>query len=325
MCATTSGCEIVCPPPIGSASLAHASCRRCGVTNCARSTAPIASSTRRSPTWRLSVSSSCCRVDSRAMPLACLDGVVADAQETLIPVDDAGLLRGDGVFEVIRLYAGRPFAMEDHLTRMVGSAERLRLPLDIDAFRSDAQTLLGAAAPQDALLRLVQTRGGRRIATIEPVPDRSEPVKLAFVEYAPTRTLDGVKSLSYAANMLATRLAVERGADEALLVTPHGRLLEGPTSSFFYVLGGTLYTPPLSDHILDSITRRRLVAALAVEERSVAVDEVPEMSEAFLAGTTREAQPVSEIEGRPLPQVPGPLTSRAGEAFRELVEAELGS
>jgi len=257
------------------------------------------------------------------MPLASLDGVVGDAEQTLIPVTDGGLLRGDGVFEVIRLYGGRPFALDDHLARMRESAERLRLPLDVEAFRRDAETLLGLVGPSDALLRLVATRGGRRIGLVEPVPDRSQPVKLALVEYAPLRTLDGVKSLSYAANMLATRLAAERGADEALLVTPHGRLLEGPTSSFFYVVDGELCTPPLSDHILDSITRRRVLAAVGVRERSVAVGEVADMSEAFLAGTTREAQPVSEIEGRALPAVPGPHTRAAGEAFRALVQAEL--
>jgi branched-chain amino acid aminotransferase len=259
------------------------------------------------------------------MPLASLDGVVGDAEQTMIPVTDAGLLRGDGVFEVVRLYAGRPFALDDHLVRMTESAGRLRLDLDVEAFRADAARLLGLVGPSDALLRMVMTRGGRRICTIEPVPDRSVPAKLALVEFAPVRTLDGVKSLSYAANMLATRLAVERGAHEALLVTPHGRLLEGPTSSFFYVLGGELCTPPLSDHILDSITRRRLVGAVSVRERSVAVDEIADMSEAFLAGTTREAQPVSEIEGRTLPQVPGPETVAAGEAFRALVERELGA
>ena len=257
------------------------------------------------------------------MPLASLDGVVGDAEQTTIPVTDAGLLRGDGVFEVVRLYGGRPFALEDHLARMTESAERLRLPLDAEAFRSDAATLLGLVGPSDALLRMVCTRGGRRICLVEPVPDRSAPVKLALVEYAPLRTLDGVKSLSYAANMLATRLATERDAHEALLVTPHGRLLEGPTSSFFYVLGGELCTPPISDHILDSITRRRLVAAVDVRERSVSVEEIADMSEAFLAGTTREAQPVSEIEGRPLPQVPGAATVAAGEAFRALVRREL--
>jgi branched-chain amino acid aminotransferase len=259
------------------------------------------------------------------MPLACLDGVVGDAEETRIPVNDEGLLRGDGVFEVIRLYGGRPFALDDHLERMERSAEKLRLPLDTAAFRSDAETLLGVAAPRDALLRLVQTRGGRRIATLEPVPDRSQPVRLALVEFAPTRTLDGVKSLSYAANMLATRLACERGADEALLVTPHGRLLEGPTSSFFYVIGDELCTPPLSDHILDSITRRRMMAVIEVRERPAAVDEIADMSEAFLAGTTREGQAVSAIEGRPLPEVPGPHTRAAAEAFRAAVQSELGA
>ena len=69
------------------------------------------------------------------------------------------------------------------------------------------------------------------------------------------RVLDGVKSLSYAVNMLATRLARERGFDEALLVTPHGRVLELPTASFFWVADGEVRTPPLSEHILDSITR----------------------------------------------------------------------
>ena len=262
---------------------------------------------------------------SRGQNLACLDGVVGDAEETVIPVTDAGLLRGDGVFEVVRLYEGRPFALDDHLVRMGESAARLRLEIDLDAFRRDTETLLGLVGPSDAMIRLVATRGGRRIGLVEPVPDRSEPVKLALVEYAPLRTLDGVKSLSYAANMLATRLAVERDAHEALLVTPHGRLLEGPTSSFFYVLGGELFTPPISDHILDSITRRRLVAAIDVQERSASVDEIADMSEAFLAGTTREAQPVSEIEGRPLPEIPGPQTVAAGEAFRALVARELAS
>jgi branched-chain amino acid aminotransferase len=259
------------------------------------------------------------------VPLASLDGVVGDAEQTLIPVTDEGLLRGDGVFEVVRLYGGRPFALDDHLERMGQSAGRLRLPLDVEAFRRDAEQILGLVGPSDALVRMVATRGGRRIITVEPVPDRSEPVKLALVEFAPVRTLDGVKSLSYAANMLATRLATERGAGEALLVTPHGRLLEGPTSSFFYVLGGELCTPPISDHILDSITRRRLLAAIEVRERSVSVDEVADMTEAFLAGTTREAQPVSEIEGRQLPQVPGSATVAAGEAFRALVRRELGA
>ena len=99
------------------------------------------------------------------------------------------------------------------------------------------------------------TRGGRRIAIGEPLPAYGATARVATITYAPTRVLNRLKTLSYAANMLAVRLAKEQGADEALLVTPHGRVLEGPTWTFFWAAGGTLYTPPLEDGILDSITR----------------------------------------------------------------------
>ncbi len=101
----------------------------------------------------------------------------------------------------------------------------------------------------------VITRGGRRLLMTEPLPRTPDHLRLKTVTYAPTRLLDGIKSLSYAANMLASRLAREEGFDEALLVTPHGRVLEAPTSSVFWVEGEQLLTPPLDEHILASITR----------------------------------------------------------------------
>jgi branched-chain amino acid aminotransferase len=256
------------------------------------------------------------------MPEACLDGVILDVRDARIPVTDEGLLRGDGVFEVIRIYDGRPFALDDHLARMEGSARNLRLPLDVEAVRADVDALLTAARPQDAKLRVVATRGGRRIVLLEPVPDLPPTTRLALVEYAPSRTLDGVKSLSYAANMLASRLARERGFDEALLSTPHGRLLEGPTQSFFCVLGGELCTPPLSDHILESITRRRVLALRDIRERPVARDDLGRVEEAFLASTTLEVLPVSAIEEHEY-AAPGPVTREVMAAFRDRVEAEL--
>jgi branched-chain amino acid aminotransferase len=149
-------------------------------------------------------------------------------------------------------------------------------------------------------------------------------VRLASVTYAPPRILDGVKSLSYGGNMLATRLAKERGADEALLVTPHGRILEAPTSTFFWVRDGVLRTPPLEEHILDSITRRLVVEEMEVEQASAALDDLAGAQEAFLASTVREVQPVSAIDGRNLP-VDGPVTARAAERVRARVEAALAS
>ena len=254
--------------------------------------------------------------------LASVNGVISPAEEARIPITDEGLLRGDGVFEVVRLYAGRPFAVDDHLARMARSAENLRLPFDGAAVRADLEAVLAAAEPEDGNVRLVVTRGGRRLVITEPMASQPQSISLGLVEYAPVRTLDGVKSLSYGANMLASRLAKERGFDEALLTTPHGRLLEGPTQSFFYVLDGELCTPPLSDHVLDSITRRRIVEVADVRERPTSREEIARFEEAFLASTTREAIPVHRIEDHEL-RVGGPRTEATARALRERIEAEL--
>jgi branched-subunit amino acid aminotransferase/4-amino-4-deoxychorismate lyase len=258
--------------------------------------------------------------------LAILDGTVMPAEEARIPATDEGLLRGDGVFEVIRLYGGRPFALDDHLERMGRSARNLRLEADVDAVRDDVHALLAQAGPVDAALRVLCTRGGTRLGLVEPLKERPAQLALATVTYAPSRILDGVKSLSYAGNMLAGRLAVERGADEALLVTPHGRVLEGPTNSFFCSFDGeTLVTPPLEDHILDSITRRRVLAVAPAREAVIAVDDLSRAREAFMASTLLEVHPVRAVDGRPLPAAPGPLTEAAAEALRAHIEDALAA
>jgi branched-chain amino acid aminotransferase len=108
-----------------------------------------------------------------APTLAILDGTVMDVAQAQIPVTDDGLLRGDGVFEVLRIYAGRPFGMDEHLDRMARSAETLRLPFDADAVRADATALIAEGEPGDAMLRLVVTRGGRRIGMLETTRRRA--------------------------------------------------------------------------------------------------------------------------------------------------------
>jgi branched-chain amino acid aminotransferase len=257
--------------------------------------------------------------------LAIVDGEVHPAAEARISVTDEGLLRGDGVFEVIRLYDGHPFALDDHLARMDRSAQGLRLPFDGDAVRDDIDRLLAAGEPGDGILRVLVTRAGRRIGLIETLKELPPTISLATVTYSPTRILDGIKSLSYGANMLATRLANEQGADEALLVTPHGRVLEAPTCSFFYSLDGSeLLTPPLDERILDSITRRRLVAVTAAREHTTTTDDLAQVKEAFLASTLREVHPVHRIDGRAI-DAPGQATSAAATAVREHIVAELAA
>jgi branched-chain amino acid aminotransferase len=136
--------------------------------------------------------------------------------------------------------------------------------------------------------------------------------------------LDGVKSLSYASNMLASRLARERGFDDALLVTPHGRVLETPTASFFWVSEGRVLTPPLADHILASITRARVLELTDGSEAPCTRDDVAAADEAFVASTLREAMPVAAVEDRELPPG-GPVTTRVAAALRERIEAELAA
>jgi len=257
--------------------------------------------------------------------LAILDGAVMDAADANVSILDEGLLRGDGVFEVVRIYAGRPFGLDEHVERMGRSAASIRLPFDEDAVRADAATLLEATGSADGALRLVVTRGGRRIGILHPLPTFPETISLATISYAPTRLLDGVKSLSYGANMLATRLAKEAGADEALLSSPHGRVLEGPTTSFFYVLDGELCTPPLTDRILDSISRRVLLEVTDARERVTTLDDLAGISEAFLASSLREVHPVRSIDGRAISEAPGPVSIDCAARVREHIEAALAN
>ena len=258
------------------------------------------------------------------MDIASVDGVLLPLAEARIPVTDDGLLRGDGVFEVMRLYDGVAFARENHLARMARSAENLRLALDIDEIARDVDALLARAKPGDALLRIVATRGGHRVALIERLPPMPRALTLGCVTFAPVRVLDGVKSLSYAANMLATRLARERGFDEALLVTPHSHVLELPAASFFWVVDGELRTPPLSEHLLDSITRQIVVELDVVHETVTTRADLESAEEAFVASSVYEVMAVSRIEEHELP-TGGPVTEATARKMRAHIELELAA
>ncbi|MBV8955996.1 MAG: aminotransferase class IV family protein, partial [Solirubrobacterales bacterium] len=133
----------------------------------------------------------------------------------------------------------------------------------------------------------------------------------------------GVKSLSYAANMLASRLAREQGFDEALLVTPHGRVLEAPTSSIFWIKDGAILTPPLDEHILASITRAAVIELMDAREQPCTLEDLEQADEAFLASTTREVQPVAAIDERSFDHA-GPKTAEAAAAMSARIRSELG-
>ncbi len=256
--------------------------------------------------------------------LASIDGQILPAAEGSIAITDEGLLRGDGAFEVIKLYGGRPFRLGDHIDRLERSASVIELSFTRNALEGEIAALLAEFGSHDGALRLVVTRGGRRLAICEPLPDWPETASLATVTYSPSVILTGVKSISYAANMQATRIAKARDADEALLVRPDGVVLEAPTSTIFWVRDGELRTPAMQTGILASITRALMIAALDVVEGEYLLDDLAGADEAFLASTTREIQGVSSLDGSPFSAAPGPLTGRASAALREAIDADLG-
>ena len=261
--------------------------------------------------------------DGVRMP-ASVDGVLCDAATATIPLYDDGLLRGDGAFEYVLCYHGRPFTLKEHLDRLERTCRTLRLACPRAELEEDIARVFAWAGPVTCGLRIVLTRGGRRIVFLERRPEPYD-VRLAFVTDVPRLVLDGSKSLAYAGNMLARRLAEEQGFDEALLTTPDGRVMEVQQASFFWVTpAGELCTPPLSEGILDSITRRVVLSSLDVTERVCRTEDALAATEAFLGGAGREIQPVAAVGSTVFAEVPGPVTREVIARYRRYVEQELG-
>ena len=199
--------------------------------------------------------------------LASVDGVITDPADAKISILDEGLVRGDGAFEVLKLYGNHPFRLQAHLDRLGRSAAAIELEFDREALEAEIAALLERGGAPDGCLRVIVTRGGRRVLTIEELMPFAPSASIALIQLSPSEILAGVKSLSYAANMQASRIAASRGADEAVYIRPDGVILEAPTSSIFFTASdGDLRTPSLNAGILDSITRDVLIEELPCRE-----------------------------------------------------------
>jgi branched-chain amino acid aminotransferase len=261
---------------------------------------------------------------AEAWPLV-LDGELMRAGEAMIPASDDGLIRGDGAFDAFPVRDGRAFARAAHLDRLERSCQALALPCPRAALEADIDVLLGHAPAGYAVIRVVLTRGGHRICRLESRGDPAglvKAVRLLPVVYNPSVLLNGVKSLSYGANMLASRRATAAGYDEALLVSSDGVVLEGPTCSIFWVRDGRLRTPALETGILASITRRVIMEGLSAEEGAFTLEDAVGAEEAFLASTARLGQPIAAIGEVVLPAAPGPQTLLAQQAIERAMDTD---
>ncbi len=256
--------------------------------------------------------------------LCCVDGRIGPVAEATVSITDDGFLRGDGAFEMLKLYAGRPFGFTDHFDRLDRSAAGIFLEYDRPAFEREVNALIDASGKRDAALRLVLTRGGRRIGIVEPLPEFRHGLSMSSVRYQTNIVLTHLKTLSYGGNMRATRLAQRDGADEALLVEPDGTVLEAPTSTLFWVdAEGHLHTPELDTGVLASITRERIMRLVPVtEDEHSKIGDVLGAAELFLASSLREVQGVSSLDGLEF-NCPGPVTQRVSDLLAEHIQAEL--
>lgn len=224
-------------------------------------------------------------------------GIVTDGVAVRVLLDD-GLVRGDGVFEGMRQYGRRVRTVDAHLERLERSARTIALPLDRDLLERELALFSDHTVDADCAIRLMLTRGGQRIFREEPLPPNTDPWRLRPVEHRVTPLLTASKTLSYAANMQANRIATGDGYDEALLVRAGDRaVLEAPTSSFCWLEGGVVVFPPLALGVLDSLTRRLVVEVCETRERTMVVDDLASADGALLVSTVMEARPISEIGG----------------------------
>ena len=259
--------------------------------------------------------------------LASVDGEISPPGEATISILDDGLLRGDGAFEVIKLYGGDPFRLEDHYARLGRSAAAIELEFDLDALRARGRRAASpSGADPDGCLRVVVTRGGRRVLTIEerarlarqrphrarhPDPERDprrRQVDLLRRQHAgdPDRRARGTPTRPSSSTRTGIVL---RGAD--LL-----DLLDRPAD------GTPDHARPRRRHPRLDHPRRGHRRHRRSTEGSFGRDELLVAEEAFLASTTREIQPIAAIDGTELPIVDGPAAERASAALREAIEAE---
>jgi branched-chain amino acid aminotransferase len=280
--------------------------------------------------------------------VASVDGRILAPEQATVSVYDRGFLYGDAVFEVLRTYGGRPFALDEHLARLRRSAERvfIALPVDDATLGGEIEAALGAAANEESYVRVVVTRGSGppsldpetatrplRVVLVEPVvpPPREAYVRgIAAVSVATRRAVDetaaaGAKVSNYLANLLALREAKARGGQEALVIDARGRVVEGASSNVFVAKDGRLATPPESAGILVGITRACVLRAaqalgVPVDERELLPDDVYGADEVFITSSIREILPVVRVDDRTVGSgAPGPLSRALHRRFRESV------
>lgn len=254
--------------------------------------------------------------------------------EPVIHVNDEAFMRGRGAFESLRVYGGKPFRLAEHLGRLDASCARLGVELPArDTVEELVHLVLDAVEETEAVLRVYATPGHGdgpiALAVMAELPSdleelRATGIRAITVEFRPADLIGGVKSTSYALNMMAVDEAHARGAEDAVFVAGDGTVLEATTSNGWWRRGRTLFTPAVDGRILAGVTRDVLLelapaAGYEVVEGAFPVSELAAADEAFTSSSIREVMPIVALDGRPIGDgTPGETAAELQAALREL-------
>jgi D-alanine transaminase len=282
-------------------------------------------------------------------PIANLNGKQMPLSEVMIPALDRGFLFGDAVYEVLRVYGGRPFLLAEHMQRLARSLDSIRIAgVDLDRIRHRVLQTIAAGPFREAIVYIQVTRGcgsGRS----HGFPPQTVPLELLYLQefadpYQEARRTGAavitlpdirwdrrdIKSTNLLANVLAAQAAKEAGCVEAVFVEHDGTLAEGSRTSLFGVLNGHVLTHPTGKAILPGITRSLILRLAAqtdirIVEKVLKKDDLPRVSELFLTGTTSELLPIVRVDGKNIGDgQPGPISRKLQLAYQKVVQETAG-
>lgn len=257
--------------------------------------------------------------------------VLDDPDEAVIRVDDHGFTVGDGVFEAVKIVRNQPFALTRHLDRLRGSATGLGLPEpDTEVIRDAVAAVIDGQDLTLGRLRVTWSAGPAPLGSgrgggppslvvvavpMAPAEASTEAVVVPWVRNERS-AVAGLKTTSYAENVVALSYARERGATEAIFGNTLGNVCEGTGSNLCYVVDGEVRTPSLASGCLAGVTRALVLEWCDVREVDEPLEVLDQAEELFLVSTTRDVQPLRRLNDRVLP-APGPLTRQAMETWAQ--------
>ena len=283
------------------------------------------------------------------MPTLYLNGKFVEQEEAKISALDRGFLYGDGLFETIRAYQGKPFRLKAHLERLCDSAQELHLHLPVS--RSDVakaiSKLIETNELTEAYIRITLSRGEHPLGAapaggmrgtlliqakeLTPYPEdfyrEGMSVVVSEIRQNASSPLPRHKTLNFLTNLLAKEEASARDATEAILLNTRDEVAEGSVSNVFIVRDGKLYTPPLEANILPGITRATVLKIcrrtnIVAFERTIRLDDLLSAKEIFLTNSLMEVMPVGKLNDEPVGgRVPGPITAGLHKRYQQVVAA----